>query len=206
MVGKVRKNKSELPPVRLLLLSSRRRCVFSSEFAFTPTTALVSYVPKKNKNVLLMSTKHTAAAEVCESRRDRKLTIILDYNCNKGGVDNLDKVIGTYSCRRMMARWPLVVFYNMIDVSSYNAFVIWRETHPEWLPQKLNKRRVFMEQLGKALVTPLIERRTRLRLLSETFGPRPKLAIGDDSVGAPVPLVRGEKMMPPTPKFKLPLP
>ncbi|CAJ1064646.1 uncharacterized protein LOC121561831 [Xyrichtys novacula] len=90
MVGTVRKNKPELPPA---LLSPKGRAVFSSKFAFTSTTAAVSYVPKKNKNVLLVSTKHTEA-EVSD-RRDRKPVIILDYNRCKGGVDNLDK----RSCR-----------------------------------------------------------------------------------------------------------
>jgi hypothetical protein len=46
------------------------------------------------------------------------------YNHNKRGVEFLDEVIGTYSCRRMTARWPLVIFHNTIDVSSYNAYVI----------------------------------------------------------------------------------
>ena len=59
----------------------------------------------------------------------------------------------------MTARWPLVVFHNIIDVSSYSAFVIWRELNPDWMLGKLNKRRVFLEQLGKALVSPFIERR-----------------------------------------------
>ncbi|KAJ8005413.1 hypothetical protein DPEC_G00146400 [Dallia pectoralis] len=40
---------------------------------------------------------------------------ILDFNRNKGGMDNLDKVIGTYSCRRMTVRWPLAVFHNILD-------------------------------------------------------------------------------------------
>ncbi|XP_051501702.1 piggyBac transposable element-derived protein 4-like [Myxocyprinus asiaticus] len=100
-------------------------------------------------------------AEISD-REDRKPAIILDYNHNKGGVDNLDKVIGTYSCRRITARWPLVIFHNIIDVSSYNAFVIWNKINPTWMPDKRNKRRVFLEQLGKALVTPHIQRRERL--------------------------------------------
>jgi len=158
MVGTIRKNKPELP---LALLPTKGRELFSSKFAFTSTTTVVSYVPKRNRNVILLSTKH-AEAKVSGDRRDKKPDIILDYNVHKGGVDNLDKVIGTYSCRRMTARWPLVILHNIIDVSSYNAFVIWREKNPEWLRQKLNRRRVFLEQLGKALVTPLIERRKRL--------------------------------------------
>ena len=74
---------------------------------------------KRNKNVVLLSTLHKMA-EISE-REDRKPAIILDYNHNKGCMDNLDKVIGTYNCRRMTARWPLVIFHNIIDVSSYNA-------------------------------------------------------------------------------------
>ena len=70
--------------------------------------------------MVLLSTLRTEA-EV-SNRKDRKPAIILDYNCNKGGVDKLDKVIGTYSCRRMTACWPLVIFHNIIDVSSYNAY------------------------------------------------------------------------------------
>ncbi|KAL7830715.1 hypothetical protein SRHO_G00318420 [Serrasalmus rhombeus] len=136
MVGTVWKNKPELPPA---LLATKGRAVFSSKFAFTPTTTLVSYLPKRNKNVALLSTLHKMA-EISD-REDRKPAIILDYNCNKGGVDNLDKVIGTYSYRRMTARWPLVIFYNIIDVSSYNAFVIWQEINPTWMSGKKNKRR-----------------------------------------------------------------
>ncbi|XP_029986470.1 piggyBac transposable element-derived protein 4-like, partial [Sphaeramia orbicularis] len=156
LLGTIRKNKPELPRA---LLELRGRRVLSSKFAFTPDTALVSYVPKKNKNVLLLSTLHARAPEV---RSDGKPAIVLDYNANKGGVDTLDKVMGSYSCRRMTKRWPLVVFHNIVDMSGYNAFVIWRELNPGWLAGRRNKRRVFLEQLGKALVAPLIERRPRL--------------------------------------------
>ncbi|CAB4058910.1 unnamed protein product [Lepeophtheirus salmonis] len=83
----------------------------------------------------------------------------MDYNRNKGGVDNLDMLIGAYSCRRTTARWLLAIFHNIIDVSSDNAFVIWREINPTWMSHKSHKRRVFLEQLGKALIAPLIERR-----------------------------------------------
>ena len=106
--------------------------------------------------MVLLSTLQKRAEIII--RKDTKPAIILDYNHNKGGVDNLDKVIGTYSCRRMAARWPLVIFHNIIDLS-YNAFVIWNKINPTWMPDMRNKRRVFLEQLVKALVNPHIERR-----------------------------------------------
>ncbi|XP_055717372.1 piggyBac transposable element-derived protein 4-like [Salvelinus fontinalis] len=155
MIGTVRKNKPELPPA---LLAARGREAFSSKFTFTPT--LVSYLPKRNKNVVLLSTLHKTA-EISD-REDRKPAIILDYNHNKGGVDNLDKVIGTYSCRRMTTRGQRAIFHNIIDVSLYNAFVIWNKINPTWMPDKRNKRVLFLEQLGKTLVTPQIKRRERL--------------------------------------------
>ncbi|XP_053171655.1 piggyBac transposable element-derived protein 4-like [Scomber japonicus] len=162
MLGTVRQNKPELPKA---LLATKGREVFSSTFAFTDSTAVVCYIPKRNKKVLLMSTRrrdhHQDKEARISERRDRKPALVLDYNSTKGGVDNLDKVIGTYSCRRMTRRWPLVVFHNLIDVSSYNAFVIWRELNPSWLSGKRNKRRVFLERLGKQLVAPLIRRRAR---------------------------------------------
>ena len=85
----------------------------------------------------------------------------MDYNSTKGVVDNLDKVTATYSCQRKTARWPLVIFYNIVDVSAYNAYVLWTEVNQQWNAGKLYKRRLFLEELGKALVTPKIQRRDR---------------------------------------------
>ena len=88
LVGDSQKNKPELP---------------SSVFAFTDRATVISYCPKKEKNVLLMSTMHKDT--VLSTREDRKPQIVLDYNGTKGGVDNLDKVTATY--RHITARWTL---------------------------------------------------------------------------------------------------
>ncbi|XP_051915601.1 piggyBac transposable element-derived protein 4-like [Hippocampus zosterae] len=157
MVGTVRKNKPELPPA---LIDTKDRVPLSSKFAFTETTTMVSYIPKKRKNVTLISTLHKDAA--VSSREDKKPAIILDYNRCKGGVDVLDKVTGTYTCQRKTLRWPMVVFFNMLDVSAYNAFVVWTEVSTGWNIGKFNRRRLFLEELGKALVRPHIERRQRV--------------------------------------------
>ncbi|XP_053356860.1 ribonuclease inhibitor-like [Clarias gariepinus] len=56
----------------------------------------------------------------------------------------------------------MVVFYNILDVSAYNAFVVWTEIDPGWNGEKTFKRRLFLEELGKSLVSPFIERREQL--------------------------------------------
>ncbi|XP_034060484.1 piggyBac transposable element-derived protein 4-like isoform X1 [Gymnodraco acuticeps] len=114
LVGTIRRNKPELPSK---LLQVRQRAALSSLFGFTKNTTAVSYIPKRGRNVLLLSSKHRDPAVTEEEKR--KPVIIADYNHCKGAVDNLDKVVGSYSCRRMTHRWPQVLFHNMIDVSAF---------------------------------------------------------------------------------------
>uniref|UniRef100_A0A669C9C5 PiggyBac transposable element-derived protein domain-containing protein n=1 Tax=Oreochromis niloticus TaxID=8128 RepID=A0A669C9C5_ORENI len=100
MVGTIRKNKSELPPQ---LMTMKNRPVKSSKFVYTADTSLVSYVPKKGENVVLMSTLHRDG-RVCDQDH-QKPEIIMDYNATKGGVDNMDKLVTAYSCKRRTLRW-----------------------------------------------------------------------------------------------------
>ncbi|XP_051574823.1 piggyBac transposable element-derived protein 4-like [Myxocyprinus asiaticus] len=58
MLGTVRKNKPALPSE---LLAMKNRKVKPSVFAFTGRATVISYCPKKGKNVLLMSTMHKDA-------------------------------------------------------------------------------------------------------------------------------------------------
>ncbi|XP_034741866.1 olfactory receptor 10J4-like [Etheostoma cragini] len=80
-------------------------------------------------------------------------------------------------CRRKAVRWPLGVFCNILDEFAYNVFVVWRELRPKWLRGKLNMRMVFLEQLGRTLVTLLIERRERL---PQTEAMRAKRALSSE--------------------------
>lgn len=47
---------------------------------------------------------------------------IIDYNATKGGVGNMDKLVSAYSCKRRTLPWPLVIFFEILDISAYNAF------------------------------------------------------------------------------------
>lgn len=87
LVGTIRKNKPELPPQ---LLQTKGRGVFSSVFTFTMTHTAVSYVPRRGRNVLPLSSKHRTPRVSDDPKR--KPHIIKDYNKSKGGVDKLDQV------------------------------------------------------------------------------------------------------------------
>ena len=55
VVGTLRKNTPEIPA---LFLSGKQRNVHSSIFGFTNDLTLVSYVPARNKTVILLSSQH----------------------------------------------------------------------------------------------------------------------------------------------------
>lgn len=69
------------------------------------------------------------------------------------------QLVATYTCQRKTIRWPMVIFFNMLDVSAYNAFALWTEINPSWHKGKNIKRRLFLEELGEALVAPFMKRR-----------------------------------------------
>jgi len=75
----------------------------SSIFLFTNDLTMVSYVPKKNKSVVLLSSMHHTSDVSTEDHR--KPEIILFYNSTKGGVDTVDLMVRYYSCRIKTRRW-----------------------------------------------------------------------------------------------------
>ena len=85
MVGTVRRNKPDLPPA-IVNSAHQERELKSSVSAFTRTHLAVSYLPKRSKNVLLMSTAHREPT--VSDRDDKKPQVALDY---ERAVDSLDK-------------------------------------------------------------------------------------------------------------------
>ncbi|XP_049310276.1 piggyBac transposable element-derived protein 4-like [Bactrocera dorsalis] len=87
VVGTIRKNKKDIPPCFI----DKKQPEYSSQFGFSDTATLVSYVPKKKRSVVLISSLH-CAAEIDESTNEkRKPSIVTFYNKTKGGVDEVDK-------------------------------------------------------------------------------------------------------------------
>lgn len=158
LVGTVRKNKTFLP-VEITKLKNKPENYSHFFFDNKNKTTIVGYVPKKNRAVYLLSTLHN---NVEINPNTEKPEIIDFYNKTKSGVDILDQVIRTYTCKRRTNRWPQSLFYNMLDISAYNAFVIFREINTEWNKNKKIKRRLFLEELGNELILQEISRRSVL--------------------------------------------
>lgn len=148
-VGTLKKNKKEIPKE---FLPAKSRKSGTSIFGFGENMTLVSYVPKPRKAVILVSSMHHSASINDETGKPE---IIHYYNATKGGVDALDEKCTVYSTNRRSRRWPLTVFYAMLNISLVNSFVIY-SSMPE---NKQISRFDFIKNLARQLVEPQLQRR-----------------------------------------------
>jgi hypothetical protein len=115
--------KAKKPDIPAMMKAAKCRHFLLSKFIFSDGLTVVSYVPKKNKTVRVISTQFLDVSISDESHK--KPIMILECNRSKGGVDNADKLVREYSCARRTSRWPLRLFMNMLDIGALNAFKIW---------------------------------------------------------------------------------
>jgi len=82
----------------------------------------VSFVPKRKKAVILVSSMHDSGVM---DEATKKPEIILDYNMTKGGMDTCDKMCALYSVLHVTRRWRLAVFYILMNIAGVNSWVIY---------------------------------------------------------------------------------
>ena len=141
LVGTLRKNKAEIPPGFTV---TKNREIGSSLFGFHKNSTLVSYAPKKNKIVLVLSTMHHDSNIDSSTGEKKKPEMITFYNATKSGVDTVDQLCSTYDVARKTNRWPMVIFYSMLNVAGINAQIIYNSNN------KVGRSN-FLKQLGLTL-------------------------------------------------------
>ena len=147
LVGTVRNNRREVPHE---FRAIKNKQLYESNCAFSEDGALlVSYKAKKNKNVILLSTQHKE--NKISIGEKKKPELVLYYNKTKGGVDCADERIASYSIKYISKRWHVPVFCNIVDLSCYNAYVLYTTVFQEYQQGKSHKRRLFLSDLGMAL-------------------------------------------------------
>ena len=120
LVGAIWKNKPKLLPQ----FTVAKGCdITSTIFGFQNDAMIASYCPQKEYVVNMFSTMHSLP-EIASNSAEKKPKVILYYNSTKSGVDILNGTVRTYTCKRMTRRWSVALFYNMIDVSAVNAYIV----------------------------------------------------------------------------------
>ncbi|CAH2089749.1 unnamed protein product [Euphydryas editha] len=142
LVGTMRANKRELP--KIAKVKKDNMALFSTKLYKSNDTVLTIYKSKPRKKVLLLSSKHKSVK--IASNRKRTPETVSFYNKTKFGVDVLDQMARKYSVKAGSRRWPLQVFYNILDLAAINAWILYKETCDENITRKQ-----FLFQLAEEL-------------------------------------------------------
>ncbi|KAK9711544.1 Transposase IS4 [Popillia japonica] len=115
---------------------------------------MVSYIPKPNRQVILLSTLHHDDSIDPESGQNTKPEIITFYNSTKGEVDVVGQLSAKYNVARNTRKWPMLILYGLLNVEEINPFVI----HKTNVNTNI-QRRIFLKQLVKKLVMDYMKMR-----------------------------------------------
>ncbi|XP_021114632.1 piggyBac transposable element-derived protein 4-like [Heterocephalus glaber] len=142
--GIIHKNQAEIPEK---MLQIHNREMYSTIFGFQKDITLASYMAKKNKVVLILSTLHHDDKIDSESSTRMKPEIVTFYKKTKCGVNVVDELCSEYDVSRNTKRWPMVVFYLILNMSGINSIIVYKENNKCKISQ-----RDFLRELGLELI------------------------------------------------------
>nr|CAH7739588.1 unnamed protein product [Callosobruchus chinensis] len=99
-----------------------------------------------------------------------KPEIIAFYNQTKGGVDALDQKCTTYATNRRTRRWPMTIFYTILNIAAINAHILYGcyKNH-----QNIDRKK-FTKLLARQLAEPYLN----IRLYNSRIPRELRLNIG----------------------------
>jgi len=120
LVGTLNRGRREVPPS----VKNPKDPIQTTILYKTGETVLTSYQGKVSRNVLVLSTLHTG---VTISEGPKRLPESVEYyNMTKCGVDSVDQMARKYTVRAGTRRWPVHIFYNVLDLSMINAHTMFK--------------------------------------------------------------------------------
>ena len=135
LVGTIRHNRKEIPNILKTKQKLHDTVIVKSKENIAVT--ITSYQCKKSKSVNILSTLHPSVSIPEENNPKKKPQSVLFYNKTKFGVDFLDQMTRIYSVKAASRRWPINVFYNIIDQSLINRWIIYKNVKASTESMKL---------------------------------------------------------------------
>ena len=129
-------------------------------YNYEDKTTLLCQRVKSTKRIQILSTVHHKPSTV----EDKKTHLHMYYNATKGGVDTFDQMCASISCSRKTRRWPLCIFFGILNIVVNNAYVLYT-SNPEHAKVS---RRAFATELAMQLGRPWALH----RLLNKRYLPR----------------------------------
>ncbi|XP_035223679.1 uncharacterized protein LOC118196352 [Stegodyphus dumicola] len=107
----------------------------------------------------------------------KKPEIITFYNMTKGAVDVVDEMAATYSTTKNTNRWPMTIFYAILNVPAINARIILLSTKEP--PTQNRTRRSLLKSLGFKVIEDYKKIRSQQTMLPQSL--KVKLVKNEDS-------------------------
>ncbi|XP_068211224.1 piggyBac transposable element-derived protein 4-like [Palaemon carinicauda] len=102
----------------------------------------------RTKKVMLLNSLHHNPSEV----EKRKTDIQMFYNLTKRAVDIFDQMWATSNCIRKTRRWPLCLFYGILNIVMVNSYILYTS-----MPfSKSMPRRTFLKDIVFDLCAPQV--------------------------------------------------
>nr|CAH7758864.1 unnamed protein product [Callosobruchus chinensis] len=155
-LGTLRKNKAEIPPP--FVTENRNLVPGNYLFGCQDDKTLVSLVTKKKKVVLVLSTLHDT--DTVDELTGKPIQIA-DYNSTKGGVDTVDLMCSRITTSRRTQRWPMNIFFRLLDIAGINSFRIFQMNNP--FDKSIRRR--YLYNLSLELMKENFKERAKLRTL-----------------------------------------
>ena len=96
---------------------------FSTNLYKANHCTLTIYKSKPKKKVLPLSSRHSTIR--IEKNGKCLPETIKFYNSTKFGVDMADQMARKYSVKSKSRRWPLQIFFNILDLAGINSWVLY---------------------------------------------------------------------------------
>ncbi|XP_022826441.1 uncharacterized protein LOC111356373 [Spodoptera litura] len=152
IIGAMKPSKNEVPRI---FKKIKDKSLKSSLFGYCEVATLVQYVCKRDKAVLLLSTKHSDCSIDMNSGDQLKPEIFVDYNRTKKAVETMDKMCSKHDVSRNSRRWPLNILFRLLNIAAINALCVYTMNKG----QERIVRREFLTELALSMIKPLIQRK-----------------------------------------------
>lgn len=151
VTGTIRSNKREIP-LEMKIPGEAQ----TAKYCINADLTLLSWTPKRNKIVLLLSSLIKAPSV---STTNGKPPVIEYYNATKGGTDTFDQLCHSYTVTRISKRWPVRFFFGILDQAIVNSRILYLCTRysDDQLP-KISARE-WQKNIAMYLIKPHLQQR-----------------------------------------------
>ncbi|XP_035891452.1 uncharacterized protein LOC118502854 [Anopheles stephensi] len=177
VIGEVKKSYQDIPKA---YVSNRGRSEHSILAAYHDTVTLVSYITRRKDVMLLMSSFTEAdpeeSGEPDENQKHAQLLQLVElYSQTKTTIGTIQQMCAIYDASRCTRRWPMAMFFNLMNLCAINAWCIYQLNHPQ--EEKIS-RRDFLVNMALELLRPQARKRLDQKTLPRTLKQRIAMFLG----------------------------